>query len=165
MGLEKNSRPLMILVDMTYNEYEREFRKKAKNIGYSEANIVERLNYAKPLIEKKLPIIYNTSHFSRLIGYNRTYLRRAITHTRFFYRVFNIKKKNGKTRIISEPLPNLKDIQSWILNNILYQIIVCYQYNVNILYILAILFNCHVTKFNVCQVLILLLLMLYLCNV
>ena len=36
-----------------------------------------------------------------------------------FYRHFTIPKKNGLTRPIDEPLPDLKHVQSWILNNIL----------------------------------------------
>ena len=36
-----------------------------------------------------------------------------------FYRSFFIPKKNGKKRHIREPYPTLKEIQYWILNNIL----------------------------------------------
>ena len=36
-----------------------------------------------------------------------------------FYRHFTILKKNGKTRDIYEPLPDLKYVQTWILENIL----------------------------------------------
>jgi len=36
-----------------------------------------------------------------------------------FYRRFYIAKKSGGSRLISEPLPNLKNLHSWILKNIL----------------------------------------------
>jgi RNA-directed DNA polymerase len=45
--------------------------------------------------------------------------RSAVVYTPYFYRDFEIKKKNGKLRKISEPLPSLKEIQDWILKNIL----------------------------------------------
>jgi len=38
----------------------------------------------------------------------------------FFYRHFSVNKKNGKKRLISEPLPSLKEIQYFILQEILY---------------------------------------------
>ena len=42
--------------------------------------------------------------------------------TSYFYRNFIVKKRNGGFREISEPLPSLKEIQIWILENILYEI-------------------------------------------
>lgn len=107
-------------MSMDFNTYERLFREKAIDAGYSEANILKCLRYAHILIDRKLPVIYNSSNFAALVGYKRSYIKRAINHPRFFYRHFSIKKKNGKSRNISEPLPSLKEIQTWILNNILY---------------------------------------------
>lgn len=107
---------------MKFETYKTEFETKASKLGYSSENIQKCLNYAKPLLEKKLPIIYNTSHLSVLVGYRKDYLKRAAIYTPYFYRDFEIKKRNGKMRTISEPLPSLKDIQNWILVNILEQI-------------------------------------------
>ncbi|MGE5411314.1 MAG: reverse transcriptase family protein, partial [Clostridiales bacterium] len=42
--------------------------------------------------------------------------------TDYFYRIFYIKKKNGRERQIKEPLTSLKEIQHWILNEILYKV-------------------------------------------
>jgi retron-type reverse transcriptase len=112
----------MIYKGMTYEVYEKEFRLKASKSGFSEDEILKCLNYAKPLIEKNLPIIYNTSNLSALVGYEKPYLKKAVLFTSFFYRKFNIKKKNNKLRTLSEPLPSLKEIQIWILDNILYYI-------------------------------------------
>jgi RNA-directed DNA polymerase len=108
--------------DMTFSQYSKNFRAKATNAGYSEENIQKCLNYAKPLIEKGLPIIYNTTNFSRLVGYNKVYLKKAVLHTTYFYRKFDINKKSGGKREIKEPLPSLKEIQLWILQNILYEL-------------------------------------------
>lgn len=107
---------------MTVENYKAEFTAKALENGYSAENISKCLYYAKPLLEKNLPIIYNISHLSALVGYNQSYIERAIVFTHYFYRKFEIPKSNGKTRKISEPLPSLKDIQIWILKNILYKI-------------------------------------------
>ncbi|MDX2306295.1 MAG: reverse transcriptase family protein [Microscillaceae bacterium] len=105
---------------MRYEDYEKGFQKKAKH--YSKDEIKRCLEYAKPLIDQGLPVIFNTSHLSSLVGYTKNYLKRASLHTPFFYRQFEISKKNGSKRVIYEPLPNLKEIQQWILKNILYKI-------------------------------------------
>ncbi|MBP7821341.1 MAG: RNA-directed DNA polymerase [Saprospiraceae bacterium] len=104
---------------MKFEHYKQEFEIKASNSGYSVENIERCLNYAKPLIDKGFPVIYNTSHLSVLVGYRKDYIKRAVVYTPYFYRDFEIKKKNGKMRKISEPLPSLKEIQDWILVNIL----------------------------------------------
>lgn len=107
---------------MTYKEYEPQFRQKALTAGFSEDQILKCLTYAKPLLDKGLPVVYNTTNFSALVGYKTTYIKRAVTFTPYFYRNFYIKKKNGARREISEPLPSLKDIQIWILEQILSKI-------------------------------------------
>jgi RNA-directed DNA polymerase len=107
---------------MTYQYFETHFRDKAVKVGYSEENIIKCLNYAKPLIQKNLPVIFTTANLSSLVGYNKNYLKRAALFTPFFYRRFKIKKKNGSSREITEPLPSLKEIQIWILENILYHL-------------------------------------------
>lgn len=104
---------------MDFESYKLEFTAKASLNGYSKENIDKCLKYAKPLLDKNLPIIYNTAHFCALVGYKRRYLNRAMIYTSYFYRDFDIIKKNGKLRKISEPLPSLKEIQYWILRNIL----------------------------------------------
>lgn len=104
---------------MKFEHYKQEFEIKASNSGYTAENIERCLNYAKPLIDRGFPVIYNTSHLSVLVGYKKDYIKRAVVYTPYFYRDFEIKKKNGKMRKISEPLPSLKEIQDWILANIL----------------------------------------------
>jgi len=101
--------------------YKQRFSEKALANGYSLDNINKCIEYATPLLNNDLPIIYNTTHFSQLVGYNLNYLKRAIKFTPYFYRKFSIKKKNGSERILYEPLPSLKEIQDWILKHILYK--------------------------------------------
>ena len=109
-------------MDNNFNNYKKRFVKKATLNGFSADNISKCLDYSEPIINNGVPVIYNTSHLSALVGYNKNYLKRAVFYTRYFYRYFKIEKDNGKKRTISEPLPNLKDIQNWILNEILYKI-------------------------------------------
>lgn len=104
---------------MNFDSYKIEFTNKASLQGYSAENIDKCLRYAEPLLERGLPVIYNSSHFSALVGYNKTFINRATIYTSYFYRRFSIKKRNGGLRDIEEPLPSLKYIQRWILYNIL----------------------------------------------
>ncbi|WP_448103963.1 reverse transcriptase domain-containing protein [Pedobacter panaciterrae] len=120
MGPEISFRPHK--KNMNFNNYEKTFRKKAERSGFSEDNIVACLQYAEPIIQKKLPVIFNTANLAALVGYKTTYLKRAVRFTPYFYRKFLIKKRSGGMRELVEPLPSLKEIQDWILNNLLYEI-------------------------------------------
>lgn len=103
------------------DSYKKKFTQKASENGYSEENILKCLKYAEPLILNNLPVIYNTSHFCALVGYNKTFIKKAALYPRSFYRHFFIPKKDGSFRLVSEPLPSLKEIQNWILIEILYK--------------------------------------------
>lgn len=105
---------------MNYSNYETKFREKAVDAGYSEDNIKKCLEYAKVLLDNGYPVIFNSANLAALVGYKRSYIKRAIYFSNYFYRTFFIKKKNGRSRVLKEPLPSLKEIQSWILVNILY---------------------------------------------
>ncbi len=123
---------------MNFEEYKPAFENAAASSGYSEQNIKRCLEYAQVLLNNNVPIIYNTSHLSALVGYKKEYIKRAVIYTPSFYRDFTISKRNGKPRTISEPLPSLKDIQNWILVNILSNVPVspfakAYRKNVGIL--------------------------------
>lgn len=107
---------------MTFNQYKRDFTAEALKSGYSRQNIDRCLTYAGNLFSNNVPVIYNTSHLSGLVGYKKSYLKKAALFTSYFYRDFEILKKNGGKRKISEPLPSLKEIQLWILENILYKV-------------------------------------------
>ncbi|WP_339885618.1 reverse transcriptase family protein [Polaribacter vadi] len=110
---------------MDFKHYSENFRKSSTNLGYSEDNIRGCLNYAEKLFENELPVIYNLTHFSKLVGFERNYIIQAAVASKYsdaYYRYHKILKKNGDIRKIKEPLPNLKTIQYWILNNILEKI-------------------------------------------
>lgn len=99
--------------------YEQKFREKAKNHFLSRERIDELLSYSKNIFFKGFPIIYDTKHLSLLVGYEIEYIFRVYEKSFNFYRIFEIPKKNGESRLIAEPLPSLKEIQNWILNNII----------------------------------------------
>ena len=107
---------------MHWDAYERRFRKQAKEQGVSEPKIEKQLLYAKNLASQKLPIIFDQTHLALLIGIDNEYLHRMSNAPEFFYRTFYIEKRNGKKRRIDEPLPDLKKVQSWILEEILYKV-------------------------------------------
>lgn len=104
---------------MDFKQYKTDFTIEASKKGLSKNNIQRCLDYAEVLISNNVPVIYNPSHLSALLGYKKEYLKKAALHTSYFYRDFEITKKNGKKRPISEPLPSLKEIQIRILKDIL----------------------------------------------
>jgi len=106
---------------MEWKNYESRFKLKASINGIDERKVDQYLLYAEELYKNQLPLIFNQNHLSLLVGYKEEYLERAISNTQFFYRYFSVPKKNGGLRDIAEPLPSLKEIQRWILDNILYK--------------------------------------------
>lgn len=71
---------------------------------------------------RNLPIIYDGHHLAKLTGTSHDYIFSASNSQSRFYRSFKIKKRNGKLRAIDEPLPTLKNVQRWVLANILARI-------------------------------------------
>lgn len=104
---------------MNWGKYKVAFVESAITKGLSKRDIETFLDYAKALFDKGLPVIYDIKHLSLLVGYKEDYIHRAIKNTPYFYRSYRIVKKNGGYREISEPLPSLKEIQNWILKEIL----------------------------------------------
>lgn len=107
---------------MDWELYKKRFIQKysAKKINIDSQTVL--LTYAKKLNDQNLPIIYNEEHFSFLVGYEETFLNNICFVKEKYYHSFSIPKHNGKRRQINEPYPTLKEIQNWILKNILYQI-------------------------------------------
>lgn len=77
------------------------------------------LFFIKSLIDRDLPIIFETRHLSKHVGIDEKTLNSIVNGTENYYREFRIPKRKGGTRKISTPWPSLLQIQRWILENIL----------------------------------------------
>lgn len=104
---------------MNFKEYEEKFREKARIQNKDEEFISKCLCYAQKLYNKNIPIIYDIGHFSLLVGVKVPFLLAITNSQKNFYRTFSVPKHSGKMRKIDEPLPLLKEIQTYILKNIL----------------------------------------------
>ncbi|MCA9635565.1 MAG: hypothetical protein KC420_05960, partial [Myxococcales bacterium] len=73
-----------------------------------------------------LPAIADARELARLMGVSVGDLRFLAFHravaTITHYRRFQIPKKSGGTRLISAPMPRLKQAQRWILDHILHKV-------------------------------------------
>ena len=107
---------------MNWNELENRIKKECVRQNKSDSYTTKFLTYAKNLFDKGVPIISSPLHFSLLVGMDHQYVCNMANGQASFYRTFRIKKSNGKLRSISEPLPDLKYVQHWILTNILEKI-------------------------------------------
>jgi RNA-directed DNA polymerase len=99
-----------------------EARAAIKRRRFDRGYIPRCLAYARRLHDRGMPIVFDAEHFARLVGYSTSYLYGAANSASHYYREFSIPKARGGTRQIREPLPSLKEIQRWILDNILCRI-------------------------------------------
>ena len=82
---------------MRWDLYESKFRALAERQNMSKSKINEHLRYAKNLHDKNLPVIFDHTHLSLLMGIDNEYLHRISNAPKLFYRTFYIKKKKWKT--------------------------------------------------------------------
>lgn len=104
---------------MKKEEYLYNFAEEARYKGKDEQYIEKWKEYASNLLDKGLPVIYDQHHFCLLVGYEECYVYSVSNSPKLFYHNYKIPKKSGGYRQISEPYPSLKEIQRWILDNIL----------------------------------------------
>lgn len=117
----KISKVFNMEIKMEWIEYELKFAEIAKKHNKSQKYCKRWMEYAKKLWDRGLPIIFTQNHLCALLGYQPVYVYAVSNAPCNFYHYYKVQKKNGGTRNISEPLPNLKEIQRWILENILYR--------------------------------------------
>ena len=104
---------------MKYADYKKAFNEEAERRGIKPDDISAMLNYARPLINQDLRVIFDLRHFSLLVGYDLSFIMSINNSAKTHYQEYQIPKKNGGTRIINEPFPSLKEMQTWILRHIL----------------------------------------------
>lgn len=105
---------------MNFKRYYTDMLLKGSQLGVAEEATHALLKYAKRLYDNGLPIIYDQRHFSLLCGKDYDYLIGVSNHKEGAYKRYYLLKRSGGRRLIMEPLPSLKEVQEWILKNILY---------------------------------------------
>jgi len=102
------------------NFYEEEFRMSNPLLSPEEVSYC--IHYANNLRFSNLPVIYNLDHLSTLTGYSTKHLYFLVKNDDKVYRKFHVPKKLGGKRIILSPRKELKKIQRWLLDEILYNV-------------------------------------------
>lgn len=86
----------------------------------TEEDIDSACKYAENLISLDMPVIFNREHFSLLVGREKEEIYKMVSLLEsHYYQQVTIKKKSGGDRILSVPALTLKEIQKWILDNVL----------------------------------------------
>lgn len=91
----------------------------AKDKKHSDKFISETLSYADGLDSKGLPVIFDQQHLSYLLCMEHRNLRQLVKSASSYYKYFAIKKRRGGLRRIMSPYSELRDVQTWIKENIL----------------------------------------------
>lgn len=92
---------------MEFDKYSFQFAQLAILNGYTTEYVDSCLKYAKKLVDNNLPIIYDSEHFSELVGFKLSYIKTVVEYPKSFYWIYKIKKHSGGIRKINAPLPNL----------------------------------------------------------
>jgi RNA-directed DNA polymerase len=97
-------------------------KKMMEDEQFSEDYINLCITYARNLEEKGLPIIFDSIHLAKLIGIRTEELYSYYELAQTLYRTAVIPKKTGGSRKLNAPSENLKYIQKWIVENVLYRL-------------------------------------------
>ena len=105
---------------LSSSEYIDNLREELIKVGVNDEYLQACIKYAERLSYRGLPVIFDTKHLSLLLGLFTSELCNYITMPeKSFYQKMLIPKKHGGSRELSIPCKNLKQIQRWILDNIL----------------------------------------------
>ena len=100
--------------------------------GEDEKYIELCTSYAQKLCDNNVPVIFDFKHLALLLGYEPSELAFYLfASDDSFYTQIQIPKKSGGMRNIEIPSDRLKNIQRWILKNVLNNIVVhdsCYGF-------------------------------------
>lgn len=108
---------------MNMNKYLYELRELLLTEGENEEDIQAACIYAQNLLSLGLPVIFNREHFALLVGQRKNDLDKilCLIESHFYSKVV-IPKKSGGVRTLQVPAVSLREIQKWILDNILAKI-------------------------------------------
>ena len=96
-----------------------DFITEARKLGRSNKFIEEALQYASILDSNGLPVIFDQQHLAFLLMMDKQALRHLIFEAPSHYKYFAIKKRSGGLRRIMAPYNDLRNVQTWIKENIL----------------------------------------------
>lgn len=89
-------------------------------LAYARAFFPDEISVAKEFCDRLgRPYISNSSHIAAYLGVSDSLVRQILHRPDYHYRIFTMKKRDGRERVISTPKTYLKVIQWWILDNIL----------------------------------------------
>lgn len=91
--------------------------------GHSDEFITATLEYADNLDGKGLPVIFDQHHLSYLLYMEHQDLQKLVRSASCYYKYFAIKKRSGGLRRIMAPYSELRDVQTWIKENILDKVV------------------------------------------
>lgn len=100
-------------------QYIESYTAQAHQQGLPDELVGASIQYRDKIAEIGCAVIYDQVHFAELVGYEYYYILAIASNPNKNYKEYTIPKKRGGVRVLEEPYPDLKDIQSWILNNIL----------------------------------------------
>ena len=95
---------------------------KSVNPNISTLEFENEKNSFKKLRFNELPYIYDINHLANLCEVSPNQLSLFVTEKRKAYASFKVPKKNGTLREINAPCSQLKWVQRWILDEILYRL-------------------------------------------
>ena len=70
---------------MEFDKYSFQFAQLAILNGYTTEYVDSCLKYAKKLADNNLPIIYDSEHFSELVGFKLSYIKTVVEYPKSFY--------------------------------------------------------------------------------
>ena len=83
---------LKIFFVMDFDKYSSQFNQLAILNDYTTEYVDSCLKYAKKLVDNNLPIIYDSEHFSELVGFKLSYIKTVVEYPKSFYWIYKIKK-------------------------------------------------------------------------
>lgn len=108
---------------MDMDNYLLNLKNTLEDNGVKTKDIEAAMQYAENLITLGFPVIFDKHHFALLIGRDTNEINKMLSLTEsHYYNEAQIPKKSGGMRKLDIPVMDLRLIQKWILNKILYNI-------------------------------------------